>query len=491
MKKGIFAITIAASLAATSLAPAAGLYFSDRGVRPVGRAGAFVAGADDLGALWYNPAGVAFAGDSLLADASWLRFGSSFQRRTVVQNPDGSETTQGANYFPEVNGTSPLLPLPTLAISNSLGAKDWNFAFGVLAPYSALTTYPENQLAFGGRNVPAPQRYSLTTLNGSALAVLTLNAAYRPTEHVAIGFGVQMLTGNFVARKAITACPPDRFVCNSEQPDYDGVTSIKAGPIFAPSGNLGIIGIVSDSPTSEVRLGAMFQLPFWVNAPAKTTIQLPSAAIFRNASVEGEDARVKFRLPPIFRAGIETRFGEKKATRIEGAFFYEAWSMHDSIKIEPTGNGIQLKGVTGFPETYQVGALEEKRGFRDTFSVHAGVEHTLDAAGYPLTIRGGVSYERSAVPPSNLSVLTVDLDKVQLALGGSLYVGEKHNLRLDLVIAHTFGFTTDVDPHDAAIGHLDVVRSQQNPDPESKIKINGGRYTAQADVVGVGLNWKY
>src|ERR1700691_3535901 len=38
-------------------ARASGLYFSDRGVRPLGRGGAFVAGADDLGAIWYNPAG--------------------------------------------------------------------------------------------------------------------------------------------------------------------------------------------------------------------------------------------------------------------------------------------------------------------------------------------------------------------------------------------------------------------------------------------------
>ena len=487
----LLSLGLAAVVLATAApsARAAGLYFSDRGVRPVGRAGAFVAGADDLGALWYNPAGVGFAGDSVLFDASWLRFGSTFQRRTLVRAADGSELgVQGSNYYPEVSGTSPLLPLPTLAISNSLGLERWNFAFGMYAPYAALTTYPEQSIAFQGKQVPAPQRYSLITLNGSALAVLALHAAYKPTDHVSIGFGVQMLTGNFVSKLAFSACPPSSLICASEQPDYDTVGQLTVGPIFAPSGNLGIIGVVADTPTSEVRIGASFQLPFWINSPAKVKLQLPSAPEFRNATVEGEDARVTFRLPPIARAGVEARLGEKKATRLEVSVFYEAWSFHDAIKVSPSGNGIYLHNVVGFPDPYQVGTLELPKGFRDTYSLHGGGEHAFDLGGYPMILRAGVSYEKSAVPPARLSVQTVDLDKVQLAVGASLFVGEKRNLRLDAVLAHTFGFATDVDPHEAAVTRIHVVRANY---PQGETTVNGGRYTAQADVVGVGLNWKY
>ena len=69
---------LAAAAAASSAQPAdaAGLYFADRGVRPAGRAGAFIAGADDLGAIWYNPAGIVDAQSSVLVDFSWLRFTS-------------------------------------------------------------------------------------------------------------------------------------------------------------------------------------------------------------------------------------------------------------------------------------------------------------------------------------------------------------------------------------------------------------------------------
>ncbi len=489
------AVVVGAALAVSASAAdadAAGLYFSDRGVRPVGRAGAFVAGADDLGAIWYNPAGVAFAGETLLADFSWLRFGSSFQRRSLVRDPaTGDEQIQGTNYFPKVEGSSPVLPLPTLAFSNRLGLDEkWNFAAGVFAPYSALTSYPETPIGFRGQAVPPPQRYSLITLDGSALVVAGLWASYMPTKSVALGLGLQMLTGTFASRLAFNACPPDRLLCAAEDPRWDAYTQLTVGPIFAPSANAGVIAIVHDAPGVEVRLGASAQAPFWISAPASVEIRLPSASVFRDAWVEGDEARVKFRLPAIGRLGLETRLGAKKQTRMELAVAYESWSMHDRIEISPAGSGIRLRNVAGFSDPYPVGSLAQARGFRDTFSIHAGLEHLFELGGYDLVIRGGSSYERSAVPPEYLSVLTVDVDKVQVAIGGSLYVGSKKQLRLDAVFANTFGFTTDVDPRAAQITKVKAIRAN-DPAEEDNTKVNGGRYTASAQVVGVGLSWKY
>src|SRR5450631_2805258 len=99
-------------------AQAGGLFFSDRGVRPLGRGGAFVAGADDIGAMWYNPAGLADAGTSILVDASWLNFTSDYTRRTAVQSATGT-----VNIFesPTVSGSTPFLPIPTHGGSYNFG----------------------------------------------------------------------------------------------------------------------------------------------------------------------------------------------------------------------------------------------------------------------------------------------------------------------------------------------------------------------------------
>src|SRR5271169_3823767 len=87
-------LAVLSLLALVAVAPrtadAAGLYFSDRGVRPMGRAGAFVAGADDAGAVWYNPAGLADAGSSLLMDFAWLRFSVAYTRQLQVVDAQGA-----------------------------------------------------------------------------------------------------------------------------------------------------------------------------------------------------------------------------------------------------------------------------------------------------------------------------------------------------------------------------------------------------------------
>ena len=77
---GLALLTAGLALALTVTAAdadAAGLWFSDRGVRPMGRAGAFVAGVDDLHGIWFNPAGIADAGDAALVDFAWLRMQNS------------------------------------------------------------------------------------------------------------------------------------------------------------------------------------------------------------------------------------------------------------------------------------------------------------------------------------------------------------------------------------------------------------------------------
>src|SRR5207248_1905741 len=78
------AASVSALVSVSARSDAAGLYFSDRGVRPLGRGGAYVAGAEDVGAIWYNPAGLADAGSSIMADFSWLHFTSDYTRRTQV-----------------------------------------------------------------------------------------------------------------------------------------------------------------------------------------------------------------------------------------------------------------------------------------------------------------------------------------------------------------------------------------------------------------------
>jgi long-chain fatty acid transport protein len=450
-------------------ATAAGLYFSDRGVRPMGRAGAFVAGADDLGAVFYNPAGLTEAGTSFLADFSWLNFSSEYTRKLRIVDADNTVRIVSS---PTVHGSSPVIPLPTLAGSLVLDdEKRWTIAGGFLAPYVALANYPDSVAG-----EPSPSRYALGSFDGSALGVMGTWIAWKPIEQLRLGLGLQAPVGVFQTTVTFSASPQDRLLGTPEQPDFDANSQIRVGPIVAPTLNGGVTFV----PHKAFRVALSGQLPMVVSAPAQLKVRLGTNVAFDDAHVEGSDAHVRFALPAIFRVGAEVR--PIDALRIEAAYVREFWTIHHSIDAAP--RNIRIEGVTGLPSSVAVPNISFPRSFDNSNSFRLGAEYTVALGGYPVDFRTGVSYETSAVPPAYVSLLSFDMNKVTLAFGGGLHVG-KH-WRLDAVYAHLFAESVHVDPAEAQIPRVNPLKG--NAPFEA---VNGGDYSASADLFGVGLNYKF
>lgn len=461
----------------TNDAHAAGLFTSDRGVRPLGRGGAFVAGADDPGAIWYNPAGLADAGTTLFADFSWVNYGSDFRRRTQVT--DGSGTIRTYEY-PKVHGTTPFLPIPTLVGTYNFGdKKQYTLALGVFAPYSSIVTYP---LSVEGQ--PAPQRYSLISLDGSLLVVTGAYFAFKPVEEFRIGIGLQAMVGSFATKVVFSANPTDRFIGAPEQPEYDALSQLNVGPIIAPSGNIGMTAV----PDKHVRIGISGQLPFWIDAPASVRVRLPTASPFDRAYQQGDEGRVKFKLPAILRAGVEVRteFGEKDSLRGEFAYVREFWSMHDTIQVQ--AKDIKLYDITGFPSPFGVAPISIPRNFQDSNSFRLGGEYSTNRIFRKnrTDFRAGAGYETSAVPREWVTPLTYDADKVNVGVGGSIHVGD--HWRMDAMATMVFISSTTVSPAEAKAPRINPVKGNPTSDPEA---VNGGTYNAQALILGVGAQYKF
>lgn len=450
-------------------ARAAGLYFSDRGVRPMGRAGAFVAGADDLGAVWYNPAGLADAKTSLLADFSWLRFSSEYTRELRIVDADNT-----VRYItsPTVNGSSPIIPIPTLAGSYNWGKnKEWTFAAAALAPYAAIVTYPDT---VDGK--PSPARYALGSFDGSALMFVGGFIAYKPIEQLRIGLGLGAVVGVFQSSVTFSVSPPDRLVAAPEQPEYDAGTRFRVGPIFAPTGTMGVTWV----PMKQLRFGGSYMLPTVISAPARFEVRLPSAAIFDGAHVDGNDAHVRFKLPSILRLGVEARPTDD--LRVELAYVREFWSVHDALELTP--EGVSIGGITGLPKKVALPPIRFERNFQDSNSIRLGAEYTFPLWGYPTDLRTGLAYETSAVPPSYLSLLTIDMQKTTLSFGGGLHVAP--HWRLDAVYAHLFASSVTVSADEAKIGRVNPI-----PGNAPLEAVNGGRYSVNADLIGVGAQYTF
>jgi long-chain fatty acid transport protein len=463
------AVTIAAS--ATD-AHAAGFYFSDRGVRPMGRAGAYVAGADDLGAIWYNPAGLADAGSSVMADFSWLRFSSEYTRELRIVDAD--DTVRYVKS-PKVTGSSPIIPFPTIAGSYAFGdKKQFTIAGGVFAPYAAIATYPATV-----EGQPSPARYALGSFDGSALIFTGAWLAWKPpqlNDKLRLGLGLGALVGVFQSTVTFSVSPPDRLVGAPEQPEYDAESRFRVGPIFAPTGNLGVIYQLID----ELRVGASFQLPTVISSATKFDVRLPSGAVFDGARVTGSDAHVRVKLPHILRVGAEVR--PIPELRVELAYVREFWSIHDSIELTP--EGVAIEGITGLPRRVPIPAIKFARNFQDSNSFRLGGEYRFKLWGYDMDLRAGLSYETSAIPRDYLSLLTIDMDKITLALGGGVYIGE--HWRVDATYAHLFASSVNVPADSAKIGRVNPIAG--NAPLEA---INGGQYAASADLLGVGAQYKF
>jgi long-chain fatty acid transport protein len=391
---------------------------------------------------------------------------------------DAAGTIRIYDKYPTVKGTTPFLPIPTLAATYNFGdKKEFTLAGGVFAPMAPIAKYP---LTVNGQ--PSPSRYSLVSMDGTAMAIPGAYFAYKPIEEFRVGLGLQALVGTFKTRQVFSANPSDRLLAAPEDPNYDSLSELNVGPIIAPSANFGIVAI----PEKHVHVGLSAQLPFWINAPAKMTFQLPTAAPFDKAYPEGDQGHVRFRLPAVIRAGVEyrTHVGDDTLS-VEASYVREFWSLQDSIDVR--SDNIRLYNITGFPSPFGIAPITIPRNFQDSNSFRLGGEYSTKAVlkNNRTDFRAGVAYETTAVPTAWVGPLSLDSDKVTLGLGGSIHVAE--HWRFDLVAALVLLQSVSVSPAEAKIPRVNPVKGN----PTETEAVNGGEYSAHALILGLGGQYKF
>lgn len=455
-------------LLSCSTVHAGGLYFFDRGARPLSRGGAFIAGADDPGALWYNPAGLAESKNQVLSDAVLTIPFVSFKRYTG-EGPDfNKEREVDAHFMP--------LPIPTLAFSHDFGTKDFVIGAGIFAPNALLINWPRSIPGPNGTNNPSPTRYSLIGINGSVLASLVGGLAYRGIKHLSLGADVQVTGGRFKAETVLSAC--DGALCSfPEDPNYDAYATLDAIPVYGVTGTFGLTYNLWDL----VRWGASVTLPYTLRGPGSINLKIPNVTIFEDAVVNGNKANLSINLPLVVRVGSEIR--PLPYLRMEGAVVWEQWSSQKVISIEP--KDVSISNVTGIG-TYEVGKLDLVRKMNDVWSLRGGFELFVPARwmigkwkNLNLALRGGMAFEKSAFKNSTITPLTIDFDKLVTAGGLSFDLAKW--LRFDTVAgwAHMW----DHEVTNSSIRQPTAIR----PATGNASALGNGMYKAEAIFLGGGF----
>lgn len=454
---GLAAAVALPLLAPPSLVQAGGFYLTDRGTRPLGRGGAVVAGLDDAGALFYNPALLAWTGHDFMFDLNWTYLDASFTR-----------TDSSGTALDPVSNTPGLIPNPGVAYTNNFGLERFGFGAGFFVPGAVLMNWPSE----GAGDLPAPQRYSLVSMEGTAFGNIMMGAAWKPIDELSIGATFQLMIGQLAVESALSSC--DQVVCSQpEDPEFDGMVQMKQF-IAAPTASFGLA-----YRGTMIRAGASFNLSTLAKGPATLNVRLPGASLFDGAHVEGKDATVSQTFPYTLRAGLEVLPIEDLVIATE--FSYESWSQQESIKIEPDNIWIRDAQLIG---DYQIGTLAIPRNMKDTFGAHLGAEYTFGPE-QNIQARLGASYETSAFDNAYLSPLTLDSEKVTLSGGGSYEFS--NGLALDLVVSHTFMKNKTVT--NSKVPQPNPIRPPTG-DPAAQVYVGDGEYEMDATTVGLGMRWR-
>jgi long-chain fatty acid transport protein len=445
-------------------ARAGGLTMAGHGVRGLARGGAFTAGGDDPGGIWYNPAAVAASdGLQVLLDGA-----------IVLYRMDYTRVDSGGNLLPTVKNDGPIVPIPTLAASRRLWRKLY-VGGSFSAPFAPLPRYPRPNYGACDASSPshcidsvttdAPQRYSLISLVGTLFLQLDLAFAYEIIPQLVVAVSLQNLFANFVTMTSVTSY--NGFSSGPEDPEFDCLGQMKMTDLFNPSAKFGVLV----KPHPMIRLGASLQLPYWVGGDASVNVQLPATPLFAKSTVEGNQADIRLTFPLTLRIGAEIR--PIPELRIEVGFDWEKWSMLDAIRIRP--KNIYINNLPGI-DRYLVSEIDIVLGFRDSFAARVGGEYSFSRV--PLVLRAGYFYERGAVEDAYASVLAADPNKHVVTLGAGYTL---FGFRIDVVYAHFFVMTRVVD-------YRQSLSLQINPiNPTGSVGVGAGRYAGGTDVIGLGV----
>lgn len=518
---------LCAALLATTVASGArassGIDSPENGIPQLGRAGAWIARADDPLAAYFNPAalswqptGVHLGAHLMLMDRCFTRLGPDGQPVSPGNNTPGP----GAPGGPEAAVCSEVSPFPNPQLAATLRlTRELAIGLSVSGPHGVGAAEWPEEVPFKNKfgvevTQPASQRYMLTSTS-STILLPTLSVSYAINDKLSVGagfiWGLAMIEFvNFTEGVSPSPAP-------GEQPsdDYLGHADIKAilnakdmfipgfvlGGLWSPTDRLDVAAWVKwlDALKSKGDLKA--ESLYWADTGGKNpdpcgladqdpVNDQPAGC---NLTDEKEAGDLTFRLPMEAKLGVRYHHprqdpGERPAWArkedkpvrdplsedlfdVELDFTWAHNSVVDNLELR-FKPGVAIKGTPGYaPENADVA-----HEWRDVFGVRLGGDFVVLPGR--LAVRAGAFYESKGQDDKYLNVDFHLGHRIGVAGGATVRLGP-----VDLAAAyqHTFFGTLD----NGGQGLLKAISGDRASGFRSQQAVNGGKLESSLNEFGL------
>jgi long-chain fatty acid transport protein len=362
------------SLAASSLLFAGGFQLNEVGARAMGQGGAFAARANDLSAMYYNPAGLAYQnGFGAYVGASMILPKSSWT------SPTGTPTT-------DMNSQTFVPPNAYVGY----GLKDGlSFGIGFFVPFGLGTEWPEE---WAGR------RLAVKTDLQSYMVNPTI--AYKVNETFMIGAGFSWMyskvTMEYRVQTFSSLAPPTPA-------SSDGWASLDAnGNAFGF--NLGAIY----KPMPKMSFGVSYRHTTETDLEGDATFEDMQAL---SSFFPGGSGKATITFPNQIFAGLSYDVSENLS--LEFDYQWVGWSTYDSLIVElPTGPVAPLPPALGGPRPLQTTQRSEK-AWNNTYLLRLGGEYRMKEWSFRL----GFIYDATPQPNKTVEPMLPDANRYEGTIG--------------------------------------------------------------------------
>ncbi len=422
----------------TTVCFGAGFQIPEQGAASMGMAMGGIGKADDLSAVYHNPAGL------LQLKGNHAYFG------IAGISPKATYTRTG---FESIDTEDDVVPVPLLAVSTDFGGRFDNLAaaFAVNAPFGLRDEYDER----------GPQRY-LTTHISLAAVYTGPYIAWQATPNISIGGGVQYVYasaelgqrinyGGELYMQALQTNPQIADPAMNENPEFDGVLDVDEATTSGVAGNIGVL----ITPRKDLQFGVTWRSGIDLDIEGDVSLTVPemvtlySGGVFQSYETTGD---VTISLPQVAGAGVS--YKPLEALTLTGDVNWINWSVYEDIDFDFEQNTPYLPDA------------ENPRDWEDTFAFRIGAEYMLYNR---YALRAGYIHDQTPIPDETHGPELPTSNRNTLTLG---FGYSWKNVTIDLAYAHMI------------IDDRTVEASERVPEPV-------GEYECSANIFGMSVAYTF